>query len=126
MNKILERLLMLSKIFRKKVSLGNENGSVSISTNEHGNVNRLETQQILSDHRGKYKTKFYFRLEPECGVSADGKSPVFACQVIEHDNPIDYDKFQDIFRREHALKARVDIKFVVPLTEKEYKKEIEE
>ena len=129
MNKILERLLMLSKIFKRKVSFKNENGSVSINTNEFGNINKLETQQVLSGHRGKYKTKWYYRLEPECGVSADGKSPVFAVETLEHDNPIDeemYNRFSKNGQKRFALQAGVDIKFVVPLTEEEYKSEMGE
>ena len=130
MNKILEKLLILSKIFKqKKVSISNDDSLISITTNKHGGVSKFETQQILSDHKGQYRTQWYFRLEPECGVSADGKSLVFAIQTLEHDNPINeemYIKYSKTMQKNMAEYARVDEKYIIQLTKEEYNKQLKE
>ena len=115
------------KIMKKTIKLGNDgeigSAEISILKNENGNVNRFETSQIFSEHKGQYKTKFYFRLEPETGVSADGISPVFVIETLEHDDPIDYEKWQNIIRQKFTIQAGVDEKYVVPLTKEEHDKQ---
>lgn len=88
-------------------------------------VNRIESKIVYSEEIGKYTTRFYYRLEKETGASKDGISPVYCMQTIQHKNKINYDNFSNFFREEIAKSGECSIEYVVPITKKQYQKEME-